>query len=116
VVLVVSLLATVPVPHTSSFSFRGGNFSLPPSYFDARYHQSFRPAGAKVVVAFSSTGLNVTFSILAPNDTWYWSQQSAFANASFVAPTCGTYLIFAVGFGDGSYSIDGTLSYCAPLL
>ncbi len=67
-------------------------------------------------MAFSSTGLNVTFSITAPNGTTIWSEHSPYANVSFVVPTCGTYRLNADGSGDGSYTIDGTLSYSAPIL
>lgn len=115
VVVAVTLLATVPVPHTSSFSFSGGN-PFPPSYFDAHFPQTMCPGGAKAVVSFSSNGLDVTFGITAPNYVWVWSQHSAYANVSFVVPACGTYQILANGTGDGSYSVDGTLTYSAPLL
>jgi len=120
VVMAVALLATVPVSHTTSFSFRGGNSGLPPTYFYAHYSQSLCPAGAEVAVAFSSAGLNaalMNFSIIAPNYTWIWSQHSsAYANVTFVVSTCGTYLFLVNGWGDGSYAIAGTLHYSAPIL
>ena len=115
VVVAVAVLSTVPVPHKASFSFGGGNFGLPPSWFSTYYSQYLCPAGAEVAVAFSSAGLNVTFSIIAPNDTWSWTQHSAYANVSFAVSACGTYTIDVLGFGDGSYAIDGTLTYMSPL-
>ncbi len=117
VVVVVAVLAVVPVAQRSTFGSFGATVSATgPIYFSDSWPQSLCPAGAKAVVAFSSTGLNVTFSITAPNGTTIWSQHSAYANASFSVPTCGTYQLIAEGVGDGTYAIDGTLSYSAPIL
>jgi hypothetical protein len=117
VVVVVVVLAVVPVAQRTTFgSFGSSEYGSGPIHFDDSWPQSLCPAGAKAVMTFSSTGLNVTFSITAPNGTTIWSQHSAYANASFPVPTCGTYQLIAEGVGDGTYAIDGTLSYTAPIL
>lgn len=116
VVVVVTVLAIVPVSRTAHFTFRSSYSGPEPVFFHDAWPQPLCPTGAKAAVAFSSAGLNVTFGITAPNGTTIWSQHSPDANASFVVPTCGTYLILAAGSGDGTYSVDGTLSYSSPVL
>jgi hypothetical protein len=113
---IVAALATVPVAQSYTFGFGGGDFGNGPIHFGDSWAQSLCPAGAKALVAFSSTGLNVTFGINAPNGTTIWNEHSPYANASFVVPTCGMYQLDAGGSGDGSYAIRGTLSYSAPIL
>lgn len=114
--VVVAVLATVPVAKTASFHFGAVESGSAPVSFDDHWSQSLCPSGADVVVSFSSNGLSITFGITAPNGTSIWSQHAPYANASFVAGTCGTYQILATGSGDGSYSVDGALSYSSPIL
>lgn len=117
--VVVTLIATVPVPRATHFSLEttgcgGGRTGC--LSFSYGWSQSLCPTGARVGIAFSSDVLASTFGVLAPNGTLIWSGHSAsYANASFVVPTCGTYQIFVSGF-PGTYTAEGTISYSSPLL
>lgn len=115
-VVAIVVLATVPVQETTSFNWgasSGGSVSI---YFNDSWPQRLCPAGAKASVSFSSHGLNVTFGIVDPNGTTLWSRDSPQTSTTFTVPSCGFYQFTAAGSGEGSYTIDGTLSYTAPLL
>jgi len=110
------ILATVSVPQTSSFDFRSGTAGTGPVFFNDRTAESLCPSGATASVSYSSSGLNLTISIVAPNGTAIWTEKSPDGSTTFAVPTCGTYQFVLTGSGDGTYSVDGTLSYSAPIL
>lgn len=114
VLATVVILATVPVPQTTTFTYDGGIDSAIPA--NDTKNVTLCPTGAKASVSYSSGGLNLTFTIVAPNAATLWSQRSPQGSTTFTVPACGTYHLTASGDGNGHYTVTGTLSYSAPLL
>lgn len=109
-------LALIPVPKSYGFAFGSGEYGSSPVHFEDNSTQSLCPAGAHTWVSLTSRGLNITWTIFAPNGTTIWSQHAANANVTFVLPACGSYYFYATGSGNGEYNIAGTVSYSAPFL
>ena len=112
----VTVLAIVPVQERVPFAYGGAVYGSSAAAFSDLFSQPLCPAGATAAMAFSSSGLDVTFGITAPNGTSIWSEHSADVNISIVVPTCGSYQLTAAGSGDGNWAVHGAVSWSAPLL
>jgi hypothetical protein len=115
-VVVIILLATVPVRQQFKFGFGEAASGAGPGNFRDNWAQSLCPTGARAAVSFTSSGLTMTFSIVAPNGTTIWSHAAPDGSTTFTIPACGTYQLVAAGSGSGSYTVTGTVMYSAPLL
>lgn len=108
--------ATIAVSQKYAIDFGSSVIGSSQVHFNDNWPQWLCPSGAKVSVTFTSTGLGITFSIVAPNGTAIWSQHSAAVSVGFVVPSCGTFHFNAMGSGSGSYNVNGTVAYSAPHL
>ena len=111
--ILVVILATVPVPQTSTFGFTmssSGSQTL-------NYSQSLCPVGATASVAYSTSGGRIlTISVLDPIGTTIWNNHSTQGSTTFRVHTCGTYQFALTASNAGSASVSITLSYSAPIL
>jgi len=110
------VLAVVPVPQTSSTHFGSTSSGTGPVIFSDGYSESLCPAGANASVSYTSYGLKLSFSLVDPNGATIWADNATNASTSFNVGACGTYQFDMNGSGDGSYTIDVTLRYSAPIL
>lgn len=111
----VALLATVPVKQSYTFSWGDSSSGSGTVTFNDSFGQQLCPSGATASLTYSSDGISATFGVVAPNGTTIWSSSAPNGNTTFPVATCGEYTLTADGSGVGSWTMDGTVRYTAPL-
>jgi hypothetical protein len=112
----IAALTTIPVSQRYAFSFGGGSTGSGVVYFSDSWPEQICPKGASATISYSSTGLRLEISVSAPNGTEIWSDNATEGSTNFTVPACGSYGLEVSGSGDGTYTVDGRLSFRAPIL